>query len=455
MKIAILGAASVRAPLMLQAVLKRQSRLGLTHLALMDPDGERLDLIATVTAPVEAGAAFKITRTTDARSALAGADFVITTFRVGGMEARVVDERVPLRRGVLGQETTGPGGFAMALRAIPVLLDYATLMREVCPTAWLINFANPAGMLTEAVTRLARWPRVVGICDAPSSMGHVAAALIGAPPEEVFLDYFGLNHLGWLRAVTYAGQDLLPQLLRNLKKAAGLPGLPFAPDFIAGLGMVPNEYLFYYYSTREAVENILRAPQTRGEQLAEADQRLFADLRYLAASGQPQQREVAYEAYLAHRERSYMERETGSKHDLAVADPRLAPALARGGGYAGVALDVVEALAGGGARQMILNVPNAGAIPALPNDAVVEIPAWVSRQTVLPLAVQPLPLHCLGLMLQVKAYERLTVEAIRDRSYAAAVMALALHPLVPDYATAKDIVDDYRRELGPLLPALT
>ena len=173
MKIAILGAASARTPLVLTAIVKRQKRLGLTDLALMDLDGERLDLIGSVTARHESGAAFKITRTTDARAALSGADFVITTFRVGGMEGRVVDERVPLRRGVLGQETTGPGGFAMALRSIPVLLDFVALMREMCPSAWLVNFANPAGLLTEAVTRLAGWERVVGICDGPSSMERV------------------------------------------------------------------------------------------------------------------------------------------------------------------------------------------------------------------------------------------------------------------------------------------
>ena len=289
MKIAILGAASVRSPLLLKAILKRQTQLGLTDLALMDLDGERLDLIGTITARQEMGAAFKITRTTDARAALTGADFVITTFRVGGMEARVVDERVPLRRGVLGQETTGPGGFAMALRSIPVLLDFVALMREACPTAWLVNFANPAGLLTEAVTRLGGWERVVGICDGPSSMGRVAAALLGASPDELFLDYFGLNHLGWLRAVTYAGHDHLPQLIHSLQEAGGLPGLPFAPELIAGLGMVPNEYLFYYYATRQAVDNIPRAPQTRGEQLVEANQRLFSELRQLAGQGEPEQ----------------------------------------------------------------------------------------------------------------------------------------------------------------------
>jgi 6-phospho-beta-glucosidase len=455
MKIAIVGAASARAPLLLRTLLKRQTELGLTDLALMDLDGERLNLIGSVTAQQERRANSRITRTTDARAALTGADFVITTFRVGGMEARVVDERVPLRRGVLGQETTGPGGFAMALRSIPVLLDLVAVMRETCPRAWLVNFANPAGMLAEAATRLGGWERVVGICDGPSSMARVAAALLGASPDELFLDYFGLNHLGWLRAVIHEGQDRLPQLIQGLQKSGGLPGVPFPPELMAGLEMVPNEYLFYYYATRQAVNNALRAPQTRGEQLMEANQQLFSELRKLAGQGEPQQRQAVYDAYLKQREQTYMERETLTRHDLEPANPQLADAFAPGEGYPGVALNVIEALAGRASRQMILNVPNAGAMSSLPDDAVVEIPAWVSRQSVRPMAVAPVPLHCLGLVQQVKAYERLTLDAVRTGSRAVAVMALAIHPLVSDYATARAIVDDYQRELGTLLPALT
>src|SRR3954447_1996083 len=338
MKMAILGAASARAPLLLNAIVERQTQLSLTDLALMDPDGERLDLIGTVTAAHERGAGFKVTRTTDARAALAGADFVLSTFRVGGMDARVVDERIPLRRGVLGQETTGPGGFAMALRSIPVLLDFVALMREACPAAWLVNFANPAGMLTEAATRLGGWEQVVGICDGPSSMARVAAALLGTSPDELFLDYFGLNHLGWLRAVIHEGQDRLPQLIQGLQKSGGLPGVPFPPELVAGLEMVPNEYLFYYYATRQAVNNALRAPQTRGEQLMEANQQLFSELRKLAGQGEPQQRQAVYDAYVKQREQTYMEHETLTRHDLEPANPQLADVFAPGEGYPGVAL---------------------------------------------------------------------------------------------------------------------
>ena len=273
MKIAILGAGGVRTPLIVGAMLRRRERLGLTELALMDVDADRLDIIGELaqaeqdqpTVSVETGqvAGFKIRCTTDAAPPLAGADFVITTFRVGGIASRVVDERVPLRHGVLGQETTGPGGFAMAMRTIPVLLDYIATMREVCPDAWLINFANPAGLLAEAAMTAGDWARTVGICDAPEGMRRVAAALFGVSSDALYLDYFGLNHLGWVRAAFHGGQDLLPRFIAMLRAAGKMPGLPFDADLISALGMIPNEYLFYYYHSREAVANILRDEVTR------------------------------------------------------------------------------------------------------------------------------------------------------------------------------------------------
>ncbi|MCU0509685.1 MAG: hypothetical protein MUC34_15095, partial [Anaerolineae bacterium] len=150
--------------------------------------------------------------------------FVITTFRVGGIGARALDETIPLGHGVLGQETTGPGGFAMAMRSIPVLLGYIDLMREECPDAWLINFANPAGLMAEAATRVGGWRRTVGICDAPEGMLRVAAAVLGAQPAEVQLDYFGLNHLGWVRGVRVGRKDYLPDLIQMIVAAGGMPG---------------------------------------------------------------------------------------------------------------------------------------------------------------------------------------------------------------------------------------
>ncbi len=449
MKIAVIGAGGVRTPLIVDAMARRP-RLGLCELALMDIDGPRLELISQL---LPADAPFKISSTTNAEEALSGADYVITTFRVGGIASRVVDETVPLRYGVLGQETTGPGGFAMAMRSIPVLLGYLTLMREVCADAWLINFANPAGLMAEAAVRLGHWPRTVGICDAPEGMARVAAAVLDAAPRVIYLDYFGLNHLGWVRGVHYRGVDRLPQLLDLLRASGGLPGLPFSPDFVAGLGLIPNEYLFYYYHSRQAVDNFLRAGVTRGQQLVALNEAFFDRLAWLADEGNIGAMHEAHRAYLKERGDSYMVRETGAAHDLAALGPAFAAAL-EGEGYAGIALDVIEALSGQVARHLVVNVPNAGAIQQLAEDAVVEIPAYIAHDMVRPLAVRPIPNEQLGLMQAVKAYERLTIAAVAQGSRTAAVHALVAHPLVRDLTVAERILDDYIAGHAGLFPEL-
>src|SRR4030042_4724674 len=258
MKIAIIGAAGLRTPLILRSIHARQERLGIHELALMDIDGGRLELIGALTQSIEESPdlLFRILRTTDPAIALKNADYVITTFRVGGIESRIIDERVPLKHGILGQETTGPGGFAMGLRSIPVILDYVELMKAVCPNAWLINFANPSGMLTEAVIRQAGWNRIVGICDGPASMGIAIAALMNVNPNDFYLDYFGLNHLGWIKRIIYKNRDYLPDFLAMIKAVGNIPGFPFDPEMIFIFGMIPNEYLYYYYHADQAVKNI-------------------------------------------------------------------------------------------------------------------------------------------------------------------------------------------------------
>lgn len=449
MKIALIGAAGVRTPLIVDALVRRGDRLGLTDVALMDIDAGRLALIGQLLPATP----FTVSRTTDACAALRGADFVITTFRAGGIAARVLDETIPLEMGLLGQETTGPGGFAMAMRAIPVLLGYIEFMREACPEAWLINFANPAGLMAEAATTVGGWPRTVGICDAPEGMLRVAAAVLGAQPADVYLDYFGLNHLGWVRGVRMGGTDYLPQLIGMIRAAGGLPGLPFAPELIESLGMIPNEYLYYYYHGREAVDNLRAAGTTRALELVKLNDELFKTIGDLSARGEVDRMRSAHTAYLHRRGETYMTRETGASHHAFDAFPAVAAAM-EGEGYAGVALDLVEALSGGRPRHMTLNVPNAGATQALPPDAVLEIPAYVSRGAVRPLALAPLPPAELGLMLQVKAYERLTVAAVADGSRAAATQALAIHPLVRDYGLARRLVQAYAEAHGDLFPAL-
>lgn len=455
MKLAIIGAGGVRTPLLVQSVLKRQDRLGISELSLMDIDAERLELIGALTSPVENSPAtkFHITRTVDPVIALTSADFVITTFRMGGIESRVVDERVPLSHGVLGQETTGPGGFAMGFRSIPVLLDYVQLMHQVCPNAWLINFANPAGMLTESVIRCGDWPRIVGICDGPASMQQLIAAVLGADIRDVHLDYFGLNHLGWIRQIILGNKDRLPELIDLIRSLGTVPGLPFDADFIASLGMIPNEYCYYYYYNNQAVSNIIKAGESRGEQVARENLKLFSVLRDKYQSQDYPGMQSSYQEYLETRGSTYMLKETGKSHDLSFLPTDIVATLGTEG-YAGVALDLIEALVSSNPAVQILNVPNQGAIPSLQDQDVVEVPVLVSRDHITPLAIRNIPPHCMGLIQQVKEYEHLTIQAAVEKSYSKALMALTTHPLVRDYSLARLILDGYIAGHRPYFPPL-
>jgi 6-phospho-beta-glucosidase len=455
MKITILGAAGVRTPQIVESIHIRQDSLGIDELSLMDIDAERLTLIGSLTEPLEKSGElkFKIQRTTDATEALKNADYVITTFRVGGIESRVIDERVALNNGVLGQETTGPGGFAMAVRTIPVLLDYIKMMENLCPDAWLINFANPSGMLAEVILRIAGWKHAVGICDGPSTMKRVAAKMLGAKNRDVYLDYFGLNHLGWIRSVIFDGHDILPMFLEAIDQNIEGLELPFSSELIKSLGMIPNEYLYYFYSARQAVEKILTAEQTRGEQILELNTALFTDLKKL--QGKPDALLQRYIDYQQRRWETYMKTETGQEvKPLARITPETAQNMAEEG-YAGVALDLIEALNGNNPQVLILNVLNEGAVEGIAPDASVEIPAYVGKGFVKPMNVGKIPAHCLGLMSQVKAYEQLTMQAAVERSYQKALQALTIHPLVEDASLAKKILDGYLKEHGSYFPKLS
>jgi 6-phospho-beta-glucosidase len=456
MKLAIIGAGGVRTPLLIQALYQRQDSLGIDRLSLMDIDPERLSLMASVSHQLESNGQlhFQVERTGDLRQALKDADFVITTFRVGGIESRVVDERVPLNLGLLGQETTGAGGFAMGLRSIPVLIDIVHQMEQVCPKTWLVNFANPAGMMIQAVQDATGWQRMAGICDAPSQFLSVFAGLLGVSHTEVELDYFGLNHLGWIRAIRHQGLDHLQEFISMFVKTGGIPEFPFDTDLIESLAMFPNEYLYYYYYSRQAVANIQKAGITRGEQILGDNVLLFNKIKYLIDKGDYPNIETAYLEYIGNRGGTYMKNETGigeSEPGINLQD-LLEQAAYKG--YAGVALDLIEALLGAGDRRMILNVPNQNSLPAMAPEDVVEIPAKVSRNKITPVKVGQVPDHCLGLMKTIKAYEQMTVEAAIECSYSKALQALTIHPLVQDRQLAKKVLDGYLAAHGDYFPKL-
>ena len=459
MKLTFIGAGGVRTPLVIQSILNTQDRLPLTHLCLTDTDAERLDLMRVASKPrlIATAPSFEISWTTDARKAIEGADFVVMTFRAGLMQSRVVDEQVPLKYGVLGQETTGPGGFAMALRTIPTLLDYVKLIRELAPDAWLLNFTNPAGMVTEAVTRVAGFERAVGICDNPSSMVRTAAEALGVPARRLFPEYYGLNHLGWLRSIYLDGADQKPKLLQALKANGGhVLGLPFDLGFVEALDAFPNEYLYFFYYPRQSVENLLRAGQSRAQQILPFNEALYEGLRRIRDEAEdPAAVDVVYARYLRQRHSTYMTLETGTAaHGASDTTSDREEITSAAEGYSAVALGVIEALTGDRSATPILNVPNRGALPGMADDDVVEVTCYVGDGVIRPIAMGALPDHALGLMKSIKAYERLTIQAAVEGSYALALKALALHPLVPSFESAKLILDDYIAQHGDYFPTL-
>ncbi|KAF4408273.1 MULTISPECIES: 6-phospho-beta-glucosidase [Streptomyces] len=454
MRLTVLGGGGFRVPLVYRALLddsgSPEGRC--TELVLYDTDRARLDAIGAVLAhqaerhaqgPGGGGPAPAVRATTDLDDALRGADFVFSAIRVGGLEGRTRDERIPLAEGVLGQETVGAGGVLYGLRTLPVAVRIAERIAEVAPEAWVINFTNPAGMVTEAMGRVFRerglGDRVIGICDSPVGLCRRAARALGADPDRASYDYVGLNHLGWLRGVTVDGRDLLPGLLADPGALESFEeGKLFGADWLRALGALPNEYLHYYYFNREAVASLTGADATRGEFLREQQARFYAELGSIAdpAQGGPAQAYDAWERTRLEREETYMaesrEATGGWQRDSCDLD---------GGGYDRVALALMRAIARDERTTLILNVPNRGAVPGFDADAVVEVPCLVGAGGARPLATGTVAPDQLGLMLGLKAVERSAIEAAASGSRSAALRAVALHPLVDSVRVAERILE--------------
>lgn len=436
MRVTIIGAGGFRTPLTYRALLAARERLGVSEVVLHDSDPARMATVEAVLAGIdaEAGAALPRRVAVDLDEAVRGAGFVLCAIRVGGLEGRIVDEAVPLAHGVLGQETVGPGGIAFALRTLGPMRGIAEAVARHAPDAWLVNFTNPAGMITEALMPVLG-ERIVGICDSPDHLVREVAAAIGAPPAELAVDYAGLNHLGWVVGARRAGRDLLPGLLADDERVARLPaaGL-FGVHRLRELGAVPNEYLVYFEHADRAVAGFRRDGATRGQALAEAQ-----DAFYAAAPAPGREAARAWRRAVHARNRSYMREARTSETEEPLEDEDEQPA----GGYEAAALAVMEALAGAETRVLILNVRNGGALPFLDRDAVVEVPAVVGTGGVRPLAAGQLPPAARDLVVRVKEVERLTIRAASEGSRALALEAIAHHPLVPSAAVAERILADY------------
>ena len=449
MKLTVIGGGGVRAPLLAAAAFRHAGRIGLDELCLMDIDAEKLRIFGGISQALgrAAGSPLKLNLTTDARTALEGASYVVTTLRAGGDSGRVLDERIALQQGVLGQETTGPGGFAMAMRSIPAIMGYAALLAELSPQAWIFNFTNPAGLVTQAL-RDAGYERVVGICDSANAAQHVASRWLGVEPSRLKAEVFGLNHLSWARRVTLDGEDQLARLLQDPAFLSGTLLNLFDASLVQEMGLWLNEYLYYFYYPEKALHSIQAEAMTRGEEVAMLNQRLMDQMRALEADADPKRALGVYFAYEQRRGSTYMAYGRPGSPTPQEAD-RLAqawvekPVSEEGEGYAGVAFNLIEALQG---RQVLytgLNVPNQGAIAALQAADVVEVTCRVDAAGVHPQSIGAVPEGPELLMRSVKRYERLAVQAIHERSRRTARQALMAHPLVQSYSLAGALVEAY------------
>jgi 6-phospho-beta-glucosidase len=446
MKLVVIGGAGVRSPLLMPALSRRQRAIGLSEVVLVDPNESKLSVMGPLArhSAQLSGGGFTLSWTTDAREALRNAGAVITTLRVGEEEARVQDERIALDHGVLGQETTGPGGFAMALRSIPAVLEVARQMRELCPDAWLLNFTNPAGLVAQALTEQFPDAKIVGICDTPIGLHREVASLFGRRVSDVPIQFFGLNHLSWLSEALVDGRNVVPEITANSDCVSQMSSLQlFDWELIRLLGMLPNEYLYFYYYRERAVQNIRKAGQTRGEQIRALSAQLLSDLQRIDPERRPDEAWTRYQQYLQARHGTYMATETAGKAHADTSRESQA-SYEEGEGYAGVALDILTASAGKPAR-LVANVPSQGSIPGMRDDDVVEVVCECDANGLRPLPMTDIPEHALLLMRDVKLYERLTTQAIRERSRACAVEALMAHPLVGSYSLASSLVDAYLR----------
>ena len=426
MKVAIIGGGGVRTPLLIYGLAEARERLGVSEIALHDVDRSRAECMAVLGREI-AGPAIAVAAVDPIERAIEGADFVVSSVRVGGIAARARDERIAIEHGLAGQETTGPGGLAMALRTVPVALAHARMMEQYAPGAHLLSLTNPAGLITEAVLSHTS-VRAIGICDTPSELFH----RIGTVLDEDGLDfgYSGLNHLGWVSSVERGGEELLPRLLEDDTALASLyPARLFEPEMIRALGLIPSEYLFFVYARGIAWRNQKAAGASRGEELQRLNANLFSGLTL-----------ESYKEYLNRRNASYLKleavAESAKSHGGEGADP-----FAAATGYHRIAVDVMTALMGDQAKKIVVNVRNGDTIPDLPEDAVVEAPCKIDRRGAHSLPAGPLPATVRGLVQAVKEYERLAIRAACTGSIEAAKLALLVYPVVGEWAPAAKVVD--------------
>ncbi|MFB9274726.1 6-phospho-beta-glucosidase [Cohnella cellulosilytica] len=425
LKIAVIGGGSSYTPEIVEGFINHYERLPIRELWLVDiEEGRRkLEIVGELAKRMVAksGLPIEVHLTLDRRQAIAGADFVSTQMRVGLLEARKWDEHIPNKHGVIGQETTGPGGMMKALRTIPVLLDICRDIEELAPNAWLLNFTNPAGMVTEAIPRYSK-VQSVGLCNAPIGLHKWLSKKYGTTPDRLYTEFVGLNHLHWVTRIEVNGEDKLAELLDKREEYSGknVPATEWDLDFLRGLGGFPSYYLKYFYLTDVMLEEQLESLKTKGTR-AEVVKRVEDELFELYKDPNLQEKPKQLEQ--------------------------------RGGAYySEAAVNLMVSLHNDKRDIQTLNVKNGRTLDFLPEDAAIEVNCVVTGMGPIPLPVTKVPEQAKGLIRAVKSYERLTIEAAISGDREIALQAMAAHPLVPSVKIAKILLNEMLEQNKPYLP---
>lgn len=418
-KIATIGGGSSYTPELMEGFIKRYEELPIREIWLVDIEAgkEKLAIVGAMAQRMWDASPYdvKIHMTLDREEALKDADFVTTQFRVGLLNTRIKDERIPAYYGMIGQETNGPGGMFKAFRTVPIILEIVEDMKRLCPNAWLINFANPSGMVTEAVVRYGKWDRVIGLCNVPVMATMIEPALIGKEPDELIYKFAGLNHFHWHKVTDSHGNDVTMDIIDKMyQEDNGLPknifDVPFYREQLEQMRMIPCGYHRYYYRQEEMLKHALEEYQTvgtRAQQVKQTEAELFELYKDPELDHKPEQLQQRGGAY-----------------------------------YSDAACETIASIYANKNTQIVVSTKNEGAVPDLPADCVVEVTAYVGGQGARNVAFGELPTAEKGWLQVMKAMELLTIEAAVTGDYNTALQAFTINPLVPSGETAKRVMDE-------------
>lgn len=429
LKLVIVGGGSSYTPEIIEGIIRRHENFPVTDIVLVDIEAgrEKLEIIGNLSLRMikKSNKPINLTWTLDRKKALAHADFVSTQIRVGGLEARAKDERIPLSHGLIGQETNGAGGIFKAFRTIPVLMELAEEVHTICPNAWIINFTNPAGIVTEALLKHSAHKKVIGVCNIPYNMRHSTAEILDARPEDVVIEFIGMNHFVFGKKVYVSGVDRTATVLEKLKDGldyspANIVNLGWSKAFIESTGLLPNPYHQYYFQTRDVLEKDIKAYEENGTR-AEVVQQLERSLFELYSNPELEDKPKELEE--------------------------------RGGAfYSDVACSLMDSIYNNKKDIQTVNTTNNGAIPDLPSDAVIEVNSVITNHGPMPIAVGPVPAAVKGLMYQMKAFEELVIRASLTGNYYDAYTALVMNPLIADEKRSKLMLDELLEAHKAFLP---